>query len=644
MTISYKCVEQFPRILLGVSIDLTYRCNNRCRHCWLRLPADARAGADELTTAEIHRIIDEARALGARDWTISGGEPMLRPDFVDILEYLSGKARGYTLKTNGTLITPHIARLLKRPGETWISVYGATAEVYDRVTGTSGGFEQLMRGISLLKEAGARFVIQLFPLRENWHQWPRMIDLAESLGPTWRVGAAWLNLSADGDPGRNREIAAQRLDPRMVVELDTPSMNSEPDERQGDTCLPVRCEDQLLAACIASRREVHIDPYGGMSNCCVIKDPALRFDLRRGTVRDGWEYFIPSLAEAVPATAAYRESCGRCELRDDCRWCPTYAYLEHRDHSVKVEYLCAVAREARRFKENWRIHHRRFFKVGGISLQIDSDLPFAENTFQPALKSFQIDAPGQDLVKVRHYFSLQGLKLDSLGEVVYRQGAWTVYRKGDFWIYTVGIFKAVVSVGIFNKDYSSGCIYNDNDAHWLRGGLNSLSLRVTDQILLARLLSDRQGCILHSAGAILDGKGLIFVGHSDAGKTTITRLLEGHAEVLCDDRNIVRRWPDGYELCGTWSHGESSAVSAGSAPLHAVLFLRQSAENRAIRLKDQKQIVRQVLACLIRGFVDKDWWQKTLDFVEDFSREVPFYELHFKKQGDITSMLRELHG
>jgi MoaA/NifB/PqqE/SkfB family radical SAM enzyme len=642
MTVCYKSVDHFPRVLLGASIDLTYRCNNRCRHCWLRLPADAYVKRKELTTDEIRRIADEARTLGVRDWTISGGEPMLRHDFVDILEYLTRQTRSYTLKTNGTLITPNIARLLKRPGETWISVYGATAEVYDRVVGTSGRFEQLMRGIALLNEAGARYVIQLFPMRENWHQWPQMIELANSLGPHWRVGAAWLNLSADGDPGRNREIAAQRLDPRIVVELDAPSMNKEPDERKDDQCRPTQGKNQLLAGCIASRREVHIDPYGGMSNCCVIKDPALRFDLRKGTVRDGWENFIPSLAEAVPGSAAYREGCGRCELRGDCRWCPSYAYLEHRDHSVKVDYLCAVAREIRRFKENWRANHRRFFQVGGITLQIESDLPITDKTFQPVLEIFRVDVPGQDLVKVRHYFSLQGLKLNSLGEVVYRQGAWTVHHKGDFWIFTIGIFGVVFSVGVFNKDYSSGCIYHNNDIQWLHGGLNSLSLRVTDQILLARLLSDRHGCILHSAGAILDGKGLLFVGHSDAGKTTVTRLLEGQAEILCDDRNIVRRWPDGYRIYGTWSHGESSLVSAKSAPLQAVLFLRQSKKTRVIRLKDRKKIMRNVLACLIRGFIDKEWWNKTLDFVDVFSREVLFFELHFEKHGDIVSILREL--
>ena len=77
-------------------------------------------------------------------------------------------------------------------------------------------------------------------------------------------------------------------------------------------------------------------------------------------------------------------------------------------------------------------------------------------------------------------------------------------------------------------------------------GWSSLSLFPTDQILVARWLADRQGCYLHSAGAILDGKGLLFVGHSDAGKTTTVRMLQDQAEILCDDRNIVRRSGDRF--------------------------------------------------------------------------------------------------
>ena len=147
--------------------------------------------------------------MGCRRWSISGGEPMLRPDFPEIFDYLTRKACGYTLNTNGTLITPAIAQLLKRKGTKMIALYGATAEVYDAVTRHPGGFDEVMRGFAYLREAGAGFIVQLIPMRANWHQWDQMIELAKSLSPHWRVGAAWLYLSSSGTARKNREIAGQ---------------------------------------------------------------------------------------------------------------------------------------------------------------------------------------------------------------------------------------------------------------------------------------------------------------------------------------------------------------------------------------------------------------------------------------------------
>jgi len=89
------------------------------------------------------------------------------------------------------------------------------------------------------------------------------------------------------------------------------------------------------------------------------------------------------------------------------------------------------------------------------------------------------------------------------------------------------------------------------------------------------LLADRNAVLLHSAGVIFNGQGLLFVGHSSAGKSTIVTMLKNAAcsgafdgtpldvEILCDDRNILRRWPAGEQMHGTWSHGDVSDVSAG---------------------------------------------------------------------------------
>jgi MoaA/NifB/PqqE/SkfB family radical SAM enzyme len=78
-----------PRLPLKGSLDLTYRCNNTCRHCWLWLPPDAPEQQDELTFDEIRDVVDQARALGCREWAISGGEPSL----IALPKLTSGRSR-----------------------------------------------------------------------------------------------------------------------------------------------------------------------------------------------------------------------------------------------------------------------------------------------------------------------------------------------------------------------------------------------------------------------------------------------------------------------------------------------------------------------------------------------------------------------
>ncbi len=646
--LTIKKTDTVPRLPLSGSIDLTYRCNNNCLHCWLRIPPKANEKQDELSFDAICHLVDDARTMGCREWSISGGEPMLRPDFAEIFDYITSRAKTYSINSNGTLITPPIAELMKRKGNKMIALYGASEAVHDHVTRNPGSFRATMRGFELLKEAGAGFTVQLIPMKDNYHEYPAMIKLAESLSPHWRVGAPWLFLSASGSLGKNAEIKGQRLPPRDVVELDRPDLSSLQDEPGGEHPQCPAGDDRLFAACIASRRDFHVDPYGMLSFCCFIKDPAMRYNLRTGSFRDAWERFIPSLAGKVRGGEEYRTTCGSCDYREDCRWCPVYGYLEHGRYAAKVEHLCDVARENRSCREILMRDHRRFFRIGGITIQVDSDLPFSDSTFHPKFESFRADGPGEDTVRIHHHFSLPDLPKEKRGEEVYRKSPWAIYRKGRSWIYagipTDGTVSPLHRVAVFSDDHSSGRIYNEGNWEeiFLKGNLASLTLFPTDQILIARLLADRNGFFLHSCGAVMDGKGLLFVGHSEAGKSTTARLIASHAEILCDDRNIVRRFPDGWKVYGTWSHGDVPEVSSRSAPLHAVLFIEKSEKNRIIRIDDRREIVRRLLACVIRPFVTIDWWEKTLTSVEQMAQEVPCYQMQFDKSGAILDELKNL--
>jgi hypothetical protein len=196
-------------------------------------------------------------------------------------------------------------------------------------------------------------------------------------------------------------------------------------------------------------------------------------------------------------------------------------------------------------------------------------------------------------------------------------------------------------VAIFNDDHSRGTICSHFDING-KGGLESLTTFSSDQILLARVLADRQGCYLHASGIIVDGKGLLFVGHSEAGKSTILKMLRGHGEILCDDRIIVRRWPEGFRIHGTWSHGELPDVSPAGAPLRAVLFLEKASANELIPITDRVEQLGKVLSHVIKPLVTAEWWEKTLALVEKIVTEVPAYRVRFDKSGEVVDLLKQL--
>jgi hypothetical protein len=304
-----------------------------------------------------------------------------------------------------------------------------------------------------------------------------------------------------------------------------------------------------------------------------------------------------------------------------------------------------------------------------VTLQVESPLPILATTFAPKFALFEVEGPGSDTVLVRHHFGRppsskgdsvarmpRGESLDTAAETgrreVYRRPPWAIYRQGRSWIYESISSDPADStpdvVAVFDDDHTAGDVYSPRHvAEWWRdGGLGALTMMSSDQILLARLLADREACLLHSAGVVLDGHGLVFVGHSDAGKSTTVELLRrgfgARLEILCDDRTVVRRWPEGFRVHGTWSHGDVVDVSPAEAPLRAILFLEQSEENGLLPLEDRGEAWRRLLATIIKPLETADWWRKEMDVLERLIAEVPCYRMRFDRGGGIVGEIDDL--
>ena len=294
--------------------------------------------------------------------------------------------------------------------------------------------------------------------------------------------------------------------------------------------------------------------------------------------------------------------------------------------------------------ENLLVNDRHFFRIAGITFQIESDLPMREATFSPLFKPFAVDEPGNDTISIRYHFGLPELNQIDLGEKVGEKIYLSIYQNTKGWIYIATGFddesNPVQQVAFADPSHSRIEVFFDREDVFEKGNLHTLSFYPNDMLLLTRILADRRGCMFHSSGVILDGKGYLYVGHSGAGKSTMVKMLKGSAEILCDDRNIVREEENGFRIHGTWNHGEIPIVSSGSAPLKAIFLLKKETENRIRPVSDNLGLISRLIACTIKPLSTADWWNKTFSLIESMVQAVPCHSIEFDLSGGIADVMR----
>jgi MoaA/NifB/PqqE/SkfB family radical SAM enzyme len=279
---------QGRRAPVEVSIEVTHRCPLECQHCYNNLPmSDQKARRSELSFEEHVRLLDELKDLGCFWLLYTGGEIFARKDFLDI--YTEAKKRGFliTLFTNGTMITPRVADHLAayRPFSIEITLYGATRETYEALTGIAGSYDRCMKGIQLLRERGLPLKLKTVPTTINYHEVYEMKRFAEEdLGVEFKYDPL-LNPRTDC----SQSPLAVRLSPEQVVALEF---------RDGARKAEyVRIAEAELAANVPASEQKYtcggghngcaIDPNGKMSICVLSHRDG--YDLRSGSFQEGWD-------------------------------------------------------------------------------------------------------------------------------------------------------------------------------------------------------------------------------------------------------------------------------------------------------------------------------------------------------------------
>jgi len=175
---------QLPSHLLQFSKDkkpvvvwnITQACNLKCVHCYAR--ANKNPHKKELTHGQGLRLIDDLAAFGSPVLLFSGGEPLMRPDLVELASYAVKKGMRAVISTNGTLITPEKADQLKSIGLSYVGVsLDGMEPVNDRFRGQKGAFKAAMEGISNCQSAGLKVGLRFTINRINFKDIPGIFDL-----------------------------------------------------------------------------------------------------------------------------------------------------------------------------------------------------------------------------------------------------------------------------------------------------------------------------------------------------------------------------------------------------------------------------------------------------------------------------------
>jgi len=271
--------DRFP---LTCQWELTCRCNLHCVMCYtdcFNRPEQIRR---ELGTREILRIMDELAEAGTLELCLTGGEPLMRPDFFEI--YTQAVRCGFlvTVFTNGTLISEDEADRFAAwpPQRMEISWHGVTRDTFERVTQSRGSYDRCLTAVRLLLERRIPLLLKTTALTVNQPEILAIKAFAASLGPVGFKLGEELRPELDGGAGPSHyALTAEELE-RL--------------NRQ-DAALwheAGRRAETAASACKSGLRRFHIDAYGHLQLCSGNRRQG--YDLRAGSFADGFYRHLPT--------------------------------------------------------------------------------------------------------------------------------------------------------------------------------------------------------------------------------------------------------------------------------------------------------------------------------------------------------------
>jgi len=315
---------------------VTNACNLKCKHCMLD---SGQKDPDELNTEEGKRLIDDAAKLGGVKFAFTGGEPLMRKDIFELIEYANTTDIQVCMATNGTLMTEQMAQRLKGTGlySFGMSIDGVGAK-HDEFRGQDGTFDLAMRGFEAARKAGLRFQFHTTVAKHNIDDMPRIIDLAEELD-IYRIYLVHLITIGRGvnEPDISKDECKQLCD-YVIERQQTTNVWLKP------ICNPqfwiyLRSKTDLdfdITGCTAGITRFHIFPNGDVTPCAYLPVAA-------GNLREQSFYEIYKNSEVFKnlRNRDLKGKCGSCADKTICGGCRSRANAKYGDYLAE-DPLCFV--------------------------------------------------------------------------------------------------------------------------------------------------------------------------------------------------------------------------------------------------------------------------------------------------------------
>lgn len=327
--------------------DITNACNLRCKHCYANA---GKATGMEMSTVEVKQAIDKLDRASVPIIAFSGGEPLVRPDIFELIDYASDKGIYVAVATNGTLLTSDVTRKLKESGIGFvqISLDGASPVTHDLFRGIPGVFSRTIKGIQNCVHEGLFVNIATTATKYNYREIPQIIDLCEDLKVNWFMiynfiptGRGKFIMDNDLTP-QERELLLQGLWQRLKQGSSVNVLSTAPQFARIALQAETNATEKIIPTHFSnpklSGQLLNLAEFIGGCGCgrfyCAIRangdiEPCVFFPLKIGNIKDDdfddlWTQNL-TLRE-LRNKDKLEGNCGTCQYRYYCGGCRARAY------------------------------------------------------------------------------------------------------------------------------------------------------------------------------------------------------------------------------------------------------------------------------------------------------------------------------